>query len=152
MADVQKPANPQNHDAPESDWTIDSIDVLAAHHSGDHVLAMYVGVFNDLPGSQMVITVFSGGYAFTGRLVGAATYLDAVADQVDNEAISIPFRAMAAEYRSQTDEDMQMVTTYVHMLDVTVFAGAKRLAELGSWRGRLSLISGWTTERLAPPR
>ena len=148
MADLHRAVDP-HADGPEPvDWTIESVDLLAAHHSGDHVLAMYVEAFNDTPGSHLPVTLFSSGYAFSGRLVGAATYFDAVADDVDNEAISIPFRKLAQEYRAIGDDETHLVTTYVHLLDVTVFAGTTRVAKLKAWRGRLSSITGWTTERL----
>ena len=97
----------------------------------------------------MPITVFSGGYAFSGRLVGASRYFDTVADLVDDDVIAIPFRKMAADYRSEPGDGRQLVTTYIHLLDVSVFAGAKRLTKLKAWRGRLSQISGWTTERIS---
>lgn len=130
--------------------TVESVDVLAAHQSGDHVLAMYVAAFNENPGTEMAITVFSGGYAFSGRLVGAPEYFDAVVEQAGNEAISIPFRKMAEDYRNDPGDDVEMVTIYLHLLDVTVFGGAKRLGKLETWRGRLSQISGWTPQRIKP--
>ena len=149
MADDQLAAERAASQAPPNgDGTIESVDLLAAHQSGDHVLAMYIAAFNADPTSHMPITVFSGGYAFSGRLVGASMYFDAVADRADNDAISIPFRKMAEDYRNEPADDMPLVTTYVHMLDVSVFGGAERLGKLKAWRGRLSQISGWTTERI----
>ena len=79
---------------------------------------MYIEAFNADPESHMPITVFSGGYAFSGRLVGASVYFDAVADRADIDAVSIPFRKMAEDYRSEPADDTPLVTTYVHMLDV----------------------------------
>lgn len=134
------------------DRPIESIDVLAAHQSGDHVLAMYVAAFNDVPGAAMAVTVFSGGYAFSGRMVGAPDYFEAVAALVDDEGISVPFRQMAEVYRGDDPDDEQLLTTYVHMLDVDVFGGAQHLATLAAWRGRLSQVSAWSTERITRPQ
>lgn len=153
MADVQNPGDggtPTTKD--DDDGIVDSTDLLAAHQSGDHVLAMYVAAFNEDPEAQMPVTVFSGGYAFSGRLVGAPVYFDSVADLVDDDVISLPFRKMAADYRSDPGDGMQLVTTYIHLLDVSVFAGAERLVKLKAWRGRLSQISGWSTERIKAKR
>jgi hypothetical protein len=130
--------------------TVESIDFLAAHQSGDHILAMYIAAFNETPGTGMKATVFTDGYAFSGRIVGNADYFDRVADLADDDAITVPFRTMAEEYRSDPDDGTTLITTYIHMLDVKVFAGAKRVAKLKTWRGRLSQISGWTTEVINP--
>ena len=152
MADVHGAGDGRNRTGSDAVEVIEAVDVLAAHHSGDHVLAMYVAAFNEMPGSQMDITVFSGGFAFSGRLVGAPTYFETVAEAVDNEAVAVPFRQMAKEQSAATADDTQLLTTYLHMLDVTVFAGTKRFAELTAWRGRLSYVSGWTAERITPKR
>ena len=153
MADDQLAAERGASEAPQNgDGTIESVDLLAAHQSGDHVLAMYISAFNADPESDMPITVFSGGYAFSGRLVGASTYFDAVADRADNDAISIPFRKMADDYLTDAGDGTHLVTTYLHLLNVTVFGGGKRLGKVKAWRGRLSQISGWTTERITPKK
>ena len=110
---------------------------------------MYITAFNADPNPHAHHRV-QRGYAFSGRLVGASMYFDAVADRADNDAISIPFRKMAEDYRNEPADDMPFVTTYVHMLDVNVFGGAERLGKLKAWRGRLSQISGWTTKRIKP--
>lgn len=153
MADEGPTADHHGSDgAVTGDGGIEPADLLAAHHSGDHVLALYISAFNEAPGSHLDVTVFSGGFAFSGRLVGASTYFDAVAERVDNPAIAVPFRKLAADHREATCDGMDLVTTYVHLLDVSVFGGAKRLGQLEAWRGRLSQISGWTTERIDPKR
>ena len=153
MTDQFSPAD-HGYGAPaapdDQDGIVQSIDLVAAHQSGDHVLAMYVAAFNESPGAEMPLTVFTGGYAFSGRLVGAPVYFERVAALVDDAAISIPFRQMAEDYRTDTGDEKQLVTTYLHMLDVRVFAGPTQLAKLKAWRGRLSQISSWTTESLAP--
>ena len=138
--------------ADEHDDTVHSIDLVAAHQSGDHVLAMYVAAFNESPGAEMPLTVFTGGFAFSGRLVGAPVYFERVAALVDDRAISIPFLQMAEDYRTDTGDEKQLVTTYLHMLDVRVLSGGSQVAKLKAWRGRLSQISGWTTEPLARPK
>jgi hypothetical protein len=97
----------------------------------------------------MDATVFAGGYAFSGRLVGAPTFFDTVAGLADDDAVALPFRKLADDYRAE-DDDKVLVTTYLHMLDVDVFGGAKHLGRIPAWRGRLSQVSGWTTERLRP--
>ena len=96
MADLHSAAGPEGSGAFEDGATVESVDVLAAHQSDDHVLAMYVEALNESPGTDMAVTVFSGGYAFSGRLVAASEYFDAVAEHADSEAIAIPFRQMAA--------------------------------------------------------
>ena len=133
---------------PAGDGVIESVDLVAAHQSGDHVLAMYIEVFNANPGLHLDVTVFSGGFAFSGRLVGASEYFERVAKLADDDAISIPFRKMAEDYRNEVDDGTTLVTIYLHMLDVRVFSGGQRLGKLKAWRGRLSQISGWTTEKL----
>ena len=47
-------------------------------------------------------------------------YFERVAGLVDDAAISIPFRQMAEDYRTDTGDEKQLVTTYLHMLDVRV--------------------------------
>jgi hypothetical protein len=153
MAYVQSTAG-NGSAAPSDDLggTIESIDLLAAHQSGDHILAMYVAAFNDDPSAEMPLTVFCDGHAFSGRLVAASVYFDAVADRAADETIAIPFRRLAEDHRGEAPEGMELLTTYIHLLDVNVFAGARRLVKLRAWRGRLSQVSGWSTERISAKR
>lgn len=118
----------------------------------DHLLAGLVSVTNDV-NWEIGIRLHVGGAVVSGLLISGESYFTLLAARIrDRETIDPAVESLASWYDSIRDDYKQVResqddwtrTVYVHLRDASLYAPGGGPIELGLWRGRLSMVSGWS--------
>ncbi|MDQ0283740.1 hypothetical protein [Rhodococcoides fascians] len=131
----------------------------------DPSLAQLVEMINAVgEGATAGVTLTTSGAIVTGTIVSGRTYFEGLnstleaAGKDSNEWPGVTFAVFAQTYRDReggtrnadSAREDQPGPSYIHLNNAAIIPNGMSRIDLGSWRGKLSSVDGWTLGLIQP--